>query len=50
MIHNLENSFIRFDVIEILEKLSQKIQIHHIKNAILEKPDSLVTFIPSIHF
>ena len=50
MIHNLENRFIRFDVIEVLEKLSQKIQIHHIKNAILEKPDSLVTFIPSIHF
>jgi len=50
MIHNLESSFIRFDVIEVLEKRSQKIQIHHIKNAILEKPDSLVTFIPSIHF
>lgn len=50
MIHNLESSFIRFDVIEVLEKISQKIQIHHIKNAILEKPDSLVTFIPSIHF
>ena len=36
MIHNLENSFIRFDVIEVFNKRNKKIQIHHIKNAILE--------------
>lgn len=50
MIHKLESSFIRFDVIEVLEKTNQKIQIHHIKNAILEKPNSYVAFIPSVHF
>lgn len=37
MINKLENSFIRFDIIEIYEKSNGKIQLNHIKNAILDK-------------
>lgn len=37
MINKLEHSYIRFDVIEIYKKTNEKIQINHIKNAILEK-------------
>lgn len=36
MINNLENRFIRFDVIEIYKKTKDKLHINHIKNAIQE--------------
>lgn len=49
MIHNLENTCIRFDIIEIIEKRTQKLQIHHIKNAILDKPECLVSLVPSTY-
>lgn len=45
MINKLENVFVRFDIIEVYQKNNQKIQINHIKNAILEKPNKNVTFI-----
>lgn len=45
MINKFENAFIRIDVIEIYEKSNGKIQINHIKNAIIDKPDKNVTFI-----
>lgn len=45
MINKLENTFVRFDVIEIRENSNQKIRINHIKNVILEKPEKNVTFI-----
>lgn len=44
MINKLEHSFVRFDVIEVYEKPNNRIQINHIKNAILDKPDKNVTF------
>ena len=37
MINRLEHAFVRIDVIEIYEKPNNKIQINHIKNAIIEK-------------
>ena len=45
MANKLEHSFIRFDVIEVYEKSNNKIQINHMKNAILDKPDRNVTFL-----
>jgi len=38
MLNKLEHCYIRFDVIEIYKKTNDKVQINHIKNAILESP------------
>lgn len=47
MINNLEHAFVRLDVIEVYEKSNNKIQINHIKNAIVERPEKNVTFVKS---
>ena len=49
MINKLENTFVRFDVIEIKENFSQKIRINHIKNVILDRPEKNVTFISNAY-
>ena len=38
LLNNLENAFIRFDVIEIYIYKNNEIKLSHIKNAICEKP------------
>lgn len=44
MKHKLEKAFVRIDVIEIYEKSNNKIQINHIKNAVVEDQKKEVTF------
>ncbi len=38
LLNNLENSLIRFDVIEIFINKNKDVKLSHIKNAILDKP------------
>ena len=38
LLNNLENAFIRFDVIEIFITKNNELKLSHIKNAIFEKP------------
>lgn len=45
MINKLENTFVRFDIIEIYEKSNNRVQINHIKNAILDKPEKDVILV-----
>ena len=49
MLNKLENTFVRFDVIEIRENFNQKVRINHIKNVILDKPEKNVTFISNAY-
>ena len=49
MINKLENTFVRFDVIEIKENLRHKIRINHIKNIILDRPERNVTYISNAY-
>jgi len=49
MLNKLENTFVRFDVIEIRQNMNQKILINHIKNVILDKPEKNITFISNAY-
>lgn len=49
MLNKLENTFVRFDVIEIRQNVNQKILINHIKNVILDNPEKNITFISNAY-
>lgn len=49
LLNKLENTFVRFDVIEVRESLNKSFRVNHIKNAILDKPEKNVTIISNVY-